>query len=437
MKSRRLIRVVLPFLIVLAGILATVALILTRPRAPRKHPEILPPLVEVFTARTSSHPLTLIAHGTVTPKQESLISADVGGRVVWINPHLVEGGRLSSGEPLLRIDDRDYAAAVKEAEARLARTRTQLSIEQSRREIALREWEIFSSEETSPVAAPELARRDPQYAQAQADFLAAEAALNKARLDLERTVPKSPFDALVIEESAELGEVISPQAPFATLVATDEYEVELSVPVEDLPLLGFASSSRTSSSASPTGAVVLPPRNSSLGTRRLRYRGYVKRLLGTVEPQGRMARVVVGVPHPFRTMDGIAFPLLLNSYATVQIDAGRIDRAFAVPAKALRENHSLWLLTADNRLAVRSVTVAWQDGDTLLITTGLKEGDRVITTNLETPIPGMPLRLAETSSPSAVATASRPGNAGKREATEKKNLRRRASPVRDKSSSSR
>ena len=78
----------------------------------------------------------------------------------------------------------------------------------------------------------------------------------------------------------------------------------------------------------------------------------------------------------------------------LEIEGTRLQNVIRLPRAALRDNDTVW--TVHNAtLAIRSAIVVWRDTHTVLISDGLASGDTVVTSELATPIDGMPVTLAE------------------------------------------
>ena len=75
------------------------------------------------------------------------MSSEVGGRVVWMTDKLIPGNRLRAGDMLVRIDVRDYSLALEQQAAQVDRAQTELQLEQSRKQIAEREWQLMGGDQ--------------------------------------------------------------------------------------------------------------------------------------------------------------------------------------------------------------------------------------------------------------------------------------------------
>jgi RND family efflux transporter MFP subunit len=370
-----------------ASLLGARKLILTRPE-PKRAPAAdgaFP--VEALRAKRTREPVVVTAMGTVVPARTVEIQPQVTGVVVAQSEQLVPGGRFGKGELMLRVDPRDYEAAVAQRKGDLERARFELEVEQGRRHVAEREWTLLGTETETTPAGRSLALREPHIRNAKAAVEAAQAALDLARYNLERTELHAPFNAVVLAESVDEGQLVSPQSRLAELAGTDAFWVRVSIPVRELSWLRVPGVN----AAEGSGATVIQETGNGEVIRR---RGSVLRLLGDLEPAGRMARLIVTVPDPLGLKAGAeGLPLLLGAYVRVEMEGPVLEGVFAVPRKVVHEGDRVWVATADDRLAGRRLEVAWRRETDVLVRSGIEEGERVITTAIPSPIPGMKLRV--------------------------------------------
>lgn len=388
-RKEMLLRWVLPVVVLLAGAAVAWWFIATEPE-PRKAPAEPPgALVETVPVQRSLEVVTVDAQGTVVPARSVTVLPQVSGRIVAVNPELRPGGVLREGERMVSIDPADFRLAVEQRETELKQARAQLELEQGRRKVAQSEWELFREEFDAPAEQkPDLALREPQLQSARAQVERAEAALKQARLQLERAQIEAPFDALVLEESAAEGQFVQPQQSIARLVGADRFWVRTFVPPDRIPFIDIPLGEGRK--GSPAEVLL------DLGTEQVRFDGYVSRLEGSLDEQSRMARVIVTIPDPLGALgagEGGKFPLLLNAYVNVRIRGKAPQEVFVVPRSAVRGGDSVYLYE-DGRLVVRELEIAWERPDAVLASGGLAEGERLITSNLSAPMPGMRLRLA-------------------------------------------
>jgi len=214
------------------GIIAFAALYGLRAEPQETLPPRQIPTVTTAPAEVGSGAIQIRGSGTVRPSAEVTLAPQVGGRVTWVSPAFVSGGRFRAGDPLLRIDPADYENAVQMAEADVAQQH--VGVLQAREEvkIARDEYERLARREGSdPGEASALALREPQLQAARAALESAEARLEDARLALDRTWIRAPFDGTVREESVDVGQFVTVGQPIGRMYATDA--VEIVVPLSD------------------------------------------------------------------------------------------------------------------------------------------------------------------------------------------------------------
>ena len=107
-----------------------------------------------------------------------------------------------------------------------------------------------------------------------------------------------------------------------------------------------------------------------------------------------MARVLVEVRDPLglRT-EGPAMPLLLGSFVEIELDGKPLEGALELPETALHDDSHVWVVV-DDKLERRAVGVAWRDRAQLLVDGALKAGEAVVTSHVNAPVNGLPVRVA-------------------------------------------
>ena len=131
-----------------------------------------------------------------------------------------------------------------------------------------------------------------------------------------------------------------------------------------------------------------------------RYRtGRVLRLVPGLESTGRLAELLVAVDDPLQLAVPVdeRLPLILNSYVRVKIGGRELKSVVRVPRTAIRDGNKVWIVNGDKTLAIRDVKIEWSGADSVLVSAGLSAGEMLITSDLATPVPGMSVRLADTS----------------------------------------
>ncbi len=384
----RTAKIVLPIAIVLVGVAAAAVMIKTAPKTERGAPPQLAPVVDLLVAEPRALPARVTATGNVVPAREVTISPEVSGRVVHVSRKLRRGERLSRGDVMLRLDARDYELAVRMETSRVQQAELELALEQERGAIARREWEMLADESSG---SGELARREPHLQTAEQSLESARSGLARAELALERTTIRAPFDSLVRSENVEVGQVVAPGGPIATLLGSETFWVDVSLPVDHLAVLdvpGFGAEA---------GSPAVVEHDLGSGDRVVRE-GEVIGLSAELDPQTRTARVLVAVEDPLTAPDG-GLPLMPGAFVEVTLRGRTLTDAYQLPRTALVDGDTVWLADAEDSLVRRTVEVSWTEADTAIVTAGLEPGDRVVTTRMSLPIAGMKVRVPGSEEP--------------------------------------
>jgi multidrug efflux pump subunit AcrA (membrane-fusion protein) len=407
---RRVLRILLPILVVVAAVMAAGALMKAKPQVEAKPQAQREVPVTVLRAQPGDHPTVLQALGEVKPVHRLVLQPEVSGRVVDRSPRLVPGGLLHRGDTMIRIDARDHAAAVAQQSAALEQAHVALVDERGRKQVAEYDWSANIDKLTAD--AKVFALREQHVKSAEAGLSAARTQLERAKRDLGKTTVKVPFDALVLDATVEMGQLVTPAASLAVLVAIDRYWIEVAVPVAQLVHFEIPGVNVAATQRGSTAKVLLD----AGGGVTIEREGYIERLLGQVDARGRMARVLVAVDDPLgvgkaalkpdtRASEGAkpraSLPLLLGSFVRVQIAGSPLADTTEIPRVALVDDHQVWLVV-DGKLRAREVEVAWRETDTVLVR-GLRGGEAVVTTPLATPTEGMSVRIDD--APTVIAAA--------------------------------
>lgn len=337
-------------------------------------------LVEVQSVERGDYTPTLVALGSVRPNQDVRLEPRVSGQVVSLDDQFVPGRVVEEGTPLIRIDPADAANVLAQRRSALQQAEADLALEKGRQAVARTERNQIQGEISPEQEA--LILRQPQLEAAQARVASARAALTQAELDLGRTTVRAPFDALVLDRTASVGSQVGPGQALGRLVGVDRFWVELTLPVAQLKHLDLSEQGAT---VELRDRAAWPP-----GTTRT---GRVDGVIRQVDDQTRLARVLVAVDDPLALADDAAGPALLaGSWVEARIGAAELTDVVRIDRSLLRKGGTVWVMTAEDTLDIRSVELALEDAQHAYVSDGLAPGDRVVTTNLATVTQGAALR---------------------------------------------
>ena len=396
-----IVRIVLSIVLIAAGIAGARYLIHTKPKANRRPPMKMAPLVKTVPLELDTLKIKVPAMGSVIPAQEMVLRVPVAGEILNISPEFTVGGLLEENAMILQVDPKDYELALQQKQRSLSDAEYAYKLELGRQDVARREWNLLYGDKGNEQAESELALRKPHLEKAQVDVEAAKAELEQAQINLARTRITAPFNGLVLNKYVEVGSQVSSQEKLADLVGTDAYWVQVSVPVEHLKWL------KIPKDYNEEGApATIYYREGSL------RQGRVIRLLADLSQEGRMARLLVEVKDPLdlQAKEGRRPPLLIGEYVRVLIEGADMPDVFRIPRFALRNDSQVWILSQEEKLSIRPVETIWRDEEFVFVRDGLQTEDRLITSALAAPVDGMQLRMEQSGTEHAEITGTESEN---------------------------
>jgi hypothetical protein len=168
--------------------------------------------------------------------------------------------------------------------------------------------------------------------------------------------------------------------------------VEANVPLSSLAWIDFPQAGAREVVANGAEAQV---RNRAAWPDNTFRKGRVDRLVGALESETRMARVLISVSDPLAQSPESAGqqPLMVGSFVEVRIEGRPIENVIRLNRAYLRQNDTVWVME-NGELNIKSVEVVFVDDSHVYIGTGLEATAKVVTTNLATVVEGASLRLA-------------------------------------------
>jgi RND family efflux transporter MFP subunit len=357
------------------AIIGAVIFIKTKPEPKQRHMSSMVPVVESVALSLTNRAHVVAAMGTVGSDREVGVEAEVAGLIVHKNPLLIEGGRLSEGDLLLRIDPRDYERDVADAEAALQTAQASLRLEEGQQAVAAHEQKLIGELFEADALYSDLVLRAPQLSAARAGVASAQARLERAKLRLGRTEVLAPFDCVVREAEIDVGDYARTGRTLAELIATDRYFIRATVPVAALRAFPALESQSY--------------RVSIIRDDEAPVEGRLIRLLPGLSAKGRMARVLVEVAAPL----ALSRPLLIDEYVQLKLEGQQLEGVYVVPREHLRDGARLWLASEDHRLHIVPMTILQGYADFVIGRAEFDPSWKLITSGLPAPVEGMQVRF--------------------------------------------
>lgn len=388
MRMRKFFVYILPLGLIALSIVVVMAMVASAKgkRPERKDTANLAVLVDTIPAKTQSLNFSVYSQGTVKPRTETTLVAEVAGQIVSVSSNFISGGFFRKGEILLQIDPSDYQTALLSAQANLASRKAQFADQKARSEQAMKDWNNLGRKGEPS----DLTLRKPQLAEALAAVQAAEAQLQEAERDLQRTRIKVPYDGLVRNKQVDVGQYVSPGTPVGVTFAIDTAEIRLPLSSSDLSFLVLPSATRLDKAHRVP--VKLSADSAGLSSE---WSAEIVRTEGVVDEKSRVVYAVAEVVDPYGVLGkSDQQELKMGSFVRAEIEGLRAEHVVVLPRSVLRSDDTVLIADNERKLDIRPVTVMRAEPRNVYLSAGIKEGELVITTSLDAPIPGIALTVS-------------------------------------------
>ena len=327
-------------------------------------------LVEVLPLESTVVNFVVESQGTVRPRTETILSAEVSGTIVSISPKFIAGGVFAEGEELLRIDPANYV----------------VTVDQSKALVEQRQIEYDGALKLRSQGY----RAEAELAAAAATIATAKAELVRARKDLERTSIRLPYEGMVRAKEVDLGSYVGPGTRLGVVFATDYAEVRLPLTDSDLSFVDLPDAMEITESGGTLGGPLVTLSAIQRGEP-VSWQGRVVRTEGVVDERSRVTFAVARIVDPYRLhrQDSAESPLPMGTFGRAEIAGLTVDGIIRVPRSALRGSNQLVFVDDDDRLRIRAVDVMRADAEFAYVRSGAGVGERISLTAIEAPVNGM------------------------------------------------
>ena len=226
-----------PVFIVFIAIIIAMLLFINRPEQDKQSLPEVPISLEAYSVFSETVAMSIQSQGMVQPSTETLLVAEVQGRITEVGEGFVAGGKILQGDTLLKIDDLAYRTAVVRAKAALAQAETELAEERGRAEVAYQDWSKHNKNSNRSEEAKKLALREPQIKESIAKLNAAKADLEHALEQLKRTNVLAPYDGIIKNRFVDLGQHVSLGMNLGLCFSTEKAKVRLPIAEHKLDLI--------------------------------------------------------------------------------------------------------------------------------------------------------------------------------------------------------
>jgi RND family efflux transporter MFP subunit len=322
------------------------------------------PVLTMTAVSTQQLPAAVYA-GTVQSEHETRLAFRTAGQVI---DRMVEvGDVVVAGQVIMRVDPGDARLSVNASSATLAAAQVSAQAQSSdlkRAESLLREGFISQAE---------FDQRSSNTAQANAQLNSAKAQSEGAERQLGYTVLRAPYSGVLSSLTAEVGSVISAGQPVAVVSDPGRFEIAISVPEDQLDLIRTSPVMSLSLWADPSRKFV----------------GRLRTLSSVANTQTRTFDARISIQAPDKA---------IRLGQTAEVTVSRPDGAptFRVPLTAVDQREAkarLWILDSKTSVVTpRPVTLVNVDGDSALVSSGLRAGEQVVVSGVHILHPNQSVR---------------------------------------------
>ncbi|NQZ25717.1 MAG: efflux RND transporter periplasmic adaptor subunit [Colwellia sp.] len=389
-------KILLPVVIIIATITLIMVIFKNPPTSNRAQPSKAAQMTVATTTLTpQSYQVMVQSFGTVRPRTQSVLFAQVSGQINYVSKQFRAGGFFEQGDILMQLDDRDYRAEVKIAQASLMSAKQSLQEEGARVKQAQADWQRLGKGK-APNA---LVLRQPQFAAAKAQVLSAEAQLDKVELSLERTKIIAPYAGRILKKNVDIGQVISSNTQLADIFAVDYVEIRLPIKNKDLPLMKLPEEYRNAHEQSEAHSgeakhsmisnVVI---SSDLMGEQV-WQGKIVRTESAIDEMSQQLYVVAQIIRPYDGEYNQGAQIKMGQYVTAQITGREVENALVIPSSTIYQGSYVYIVKGD-LLMRKEIELGWQNGTEAIVIQGLTAGDELVLTSLGQVSSGTPVEIS-------------------------------------------
>ena len=335
--------------------------------------ELPPPDVFVEILTPKDFQVQISSNGTTTPLTQTVLTAEVGGEVIYRSKKFAEGASVIEGEILAKIDDTDLQLQYKNALLQLANAEVQYSLQLAEAEVAKKAWDKIGDG-----VASDLTLKKPQLKQAEAFLEVAKAQVSSAAKKLNKTEIIAPYAGRIQNVNIDLGTTIIPGQPVGAMYTSSEIEITLAVKDNDLQFLSIPMDGRKLNPSEQASVVI----ESFYKGKTQSWNGKLERVDGVIDPVTRMINLIAVFKNDFIETDKPNLPIGL--FVEAKIDGITLKNIFEIPINSISENNEVYIVDKDNQLELRKLTILKKYSEFVIIKDGLKAGERIVTSKLST-----------------------------------------------------
>jgi len=421
------------FIVIALGLLIAIILVKSRENLQHAGTKMLSKSVDIIKAKNTPFRAKVIAYGNVEPTITLKTLAEVSGKITYVHADLKQGNTIAAGTVVAKIAPEDYQVTLKQTQADLAASKSSLKQLQVEQQTTLRSLELakknlqvgkkelerirsiwdkkliarstLDAEQQKVIQlrqqVSELQGQLNTYASrkntVQAQITRAQEQVKGQKTTLGRTEITLPFSARIGEVSIDKGQFVNVGTSLFEALDINGIEINAQLPVLhmrslvshldgktfDRPSMGITKNMLSKLNLSARVNLVGDMPDAWWDAKVLRFSE-------SIDPIRRTLGIVVGVDRPYeKVIPGRRPPLLKGMFMAVELYAPQ-RQAIVIPRKAIHHGR-VYVVSKDNLLQIKTIDIQQQQGNLVVIRSGLQQGDQIIINDLLPVIEGMPL----------------------------------------------
>ncbi|KFK96817.1 MULTISPECIES: MdtA/MuxA family multidrug efflux RND transporter periplasmic adaptor subunit [unclassified Serratia (in: enterobacteria)] len=328
--------------------------------------------VQAATATQQDVPRFLSGLGTAIAANTVTVTSRVEGQLMAI--HFSEGQQVKAGDLLVEIDPRPYEVQLTQALGQLAKD--QATLANAKRDLARYQQLV----KTNLISRQELDTQQSLVRQSEGAVKADQGAVDSAKLQITYSKITAPIDGRVGLKLVDVGNYISSGSSTGIVVITQTHPIDVVFTLPESHIADLVKAQK----AGPVSVAAWDRTNQQQlanGTL-LSLDNQIDTATGTIKLKAR-----------FDNQDDTLFP---NQFVNARLKVATLHDAIVIPSAALQmgnEGHFVWLLSTDNKVSKQRVTAGVQDSQQVVITNGVKAGERVVTDGIDRLTEGMQVEV--------------------------------------------
>ncbi|NDW07573.1 efflux RND transporter periplasmic adaptor subunit [Jiella pacifica] len=327
-----------------------------------------PPRPVLTTVLAASDPQALGYSGTVEPRFTTQLAFRTLGRIVSRSVDV--GDLVEKGEPVAAIDAETLDADLRSAEAQV----DSAEIQDRNARAAFERTKRLFAEKT--VAQSEVDNAQQSLSAAEAQLVSAKAQLAKAQNSLSYAVLNAPFDGVITNRAADVGQVVSAGEEVMTLARTDQREAVIDVPAERAGEVSVGSPFEVVLQIAPS----------------VKARGAVREIAPQADTLTRTVRMRISLDDP---QNAFRLGALISA-----IPAAKASKPVVfLPQSAILEEDGktrIWVVdTSEATVHKRDVVIERDGGGRVILVSGAQTGDEVVTAGVHSLEDGQKVSLSK------------------------------------------